>query len=82
MAKDPVGGMEVDEKKALAKSQHMGKTLISLLRRAKGRLMKTPPSTPGPEGMKWLEMPVTKCSLGLLFEAPGKERQPCSFLNR
>ena len=26
MAKDPVCGMEVDEKKALAKSQHMGKT--------------------------------------------------------
>jgi YHS domain-containing protein len=26
MAKDPVCGMEVDEKKASAKSQHMGKT--------------------------------------------------------
>lgn len=26
MAKDPVCGMEVDEKKAPAKSQHMGKT--------------------------------------------------------
>ena len=26
MAKDPVCGMEVDEKKAAAKSQHMGKT--------------------------------------------------------
>ena len=81
MAKDPVGGMEVDEKKALAKSQHMGKTLISLLRRAKGRLMKNPPSTPGLEGMKWPDIPVTNCSLGLLFAALGKEQQPCSFLN-
>ena len=26
MAKDPVCGMEVDEKKAAAKSEHMGKT--------------------------------------------------------
>ena len=26
MAKDPVCGMEVDEKKSAAKSQHMGKT--------------------------------------------------------
>ena len=26
MAKDPVWGLEVDEKKAPAKSQHMGKT--------------------------------------------------------
>jgi len=36
-------------------------------------LMKTPPSTPGPEGMKWPDMTVTKCSLGLLLAALGKE---------
>jgi hypothetical protein len=30
-------------------------------------------STHGPEGMKWPDMAVTKCSLGLLLVAFGKE---------
>jgi len=84
MAKDSVCGMEMDEKKTPAKSRHMGRTYytISVLRRAKGRLMKTPPSAPRLEGMKWPDIPVTNCSLGPLSAALGKERQPCSFLNR
>jgi YHS domain-containing protein len=81
MAKDPVGGMEVDKKKAPAKSQHMGKTYYFCAPACKGRLMKAPPSAPGLEGMKWPDIAVTNCSLGLLFAALGKERQPCSFLN-
>jgi YHS domain-containing protein len=82
MAKDSVCGMEMDEKKAPAKSRHMGKTYYFCAPACKGAFGEDPPSTLGVEGMKWPDMPVTNCSLGFFFAALGKERQPCLFLNR
>ena len=38
-------------------------------------------STHGPEGMKWPDMAVRKCSLGTFLVASRKEQQPWSFLN-
>jgi hypothetical protein len=80
MAKDPVAAWKWMRRRRRLSPSIWGRPIISVLRRVKGRLMKTPPSTLGPEGLKWPDMAVAKCSLGLLLAARG-ERQPCSFLN-
>jgi len=56
MAKDPVCGMEVDEKKAAAKSEHMGKTYYFCARGCKKAFDENPEKylkeEPGMPGMK------------------------------
>jgi YHS domain-containing protein len=50
MAKDPVCGMEVDEKKAAAKSEHMGKTYYFCAPGCKKTFDENPGKYTGPGG--------------------------------
>ena len=83
MAKDPVSGVEVDEKKVPAKSQPMGKTYYFCAPACKRAFDEDPAKYTGTRGHKMAgHGSHTKGSLGPLLAALGKERHPCSFLNR
>jgi YHS domain-containing protein len=73
--------MDVKEQEAAATYEYKEKKYYFCAPACKRALDEDPRSTQGPEGMKWPDMAVIKCSLGLLLAALGKEQQPCSFLN-
>jgi len=64
-------GMEVDEKKC-GQVPAYGEDLLFCAPVCKRAFDEDPPSTSGLEGMKWPDMAVTKCSLGLLSTTLGR----------